>query len=280
MAKIKPQSMSPAFQFYPADFLSDVNVVMMNNRQLGCYIRLICYCWREGSIPNDLTKLAMLCHEEHEWLCHNWGSIAPCFDTTDDAAQLVHPRLERERIKQQTYRNIKSQAGKRGATKRWDGISKGWQSHASAIGLPLAENGKAIVSPMAKNSSSSSSSTSVLEPPISPKGDSEPTGFAEFWRTWPRHHRKIAKSKCLAHWTRHGLEGIASRVVAALKRSIASPDWTKDGGEFIPMPMSWLNKSPWETEDADVVAPKSNGDLAECGPVSMDELRRRLGVQS
>ena len=44
---------SPAFQFYPADFLSDSKVILMSNEAVGCYIKLICHGWLEGSIPSN-----------------------------------------------------------------------------------------------------------------------------------------------------------------------------------------------------------------------------------
>ena len=49
---------SPAFQFYAAEFLADENVVLMTNQELGCYMKLMCYCWREGSIPSEIPKIA------------------------------------------------------------------------------------------------------------------------------------------------------------------------------------------------------------------------------
>ena len=34
---------SPAFQFYASDFLVDENVNLMSNREIGCYIKLLCF---------------------------------------------------------------------------------------------------------------------------------------------------------------------------------------------------------------------------------------------
>jgi hypothetical protein len=36
---------SPAFQFYPQDFLSDDKVMAMNAAARGVYIVLLCHCW-------------------------------------------------------------------------------------------------------------------------------------------------------------------------------------------------------------------------------------------
>ena len=39
---------SPAFQFYPADYLTDTE--WMTSEEEGVYMRLLCHCWR-GSAP-------------------------------------------------------------------------------------------------------------------------------------------------------------------------------------------------------------------------------------
>jgi hypothetical protein len=90
----------------------------------------------------------------------------------------------------------------------------------------------------------------------SPKGDESqaPQGFNEFWKKWPSHHRKVGKSKCLRIWRKLGLERVVADVLRALERSKASPDWRKDGGAFIPQPVSWLGNTPWETDAAEMVA--------------------------
>jgi len=161
---------TPSFQFYPADFLADENVVMMSNQEIGCYIKLMCYCWREGSIPSDLTRIARLCGEDSLAMADLWIAIGSCFETaTDDPNRLVHPRLVKERSKQIEHKKERANSGRKGAESRWGKVSKG---NSSAIAQPLAE-------PIANDAFSSSSSTSVsissneeiraVKPPTPPK---------------------------------------------------------------------------------------------------------------
>lgn len=143
---------SPAFQFYPADFLADENVVLMTNRELGCYIKLMCYCWREGSIPSDVSKIARLCGEDGLAMADLWIAISSCFDLAiDDPSRLIHLRLVSELEKQKEHAKERSTSGKKGAEARW---GKGSKANSLAIAEPLAE-------PIANDGSSSSSSTSV-----------------------------------------------------------------------------------------------------------------------
>ncbi len=105
---------SPAFQLYAAEFLVDENVILMNNQEVGCYIKLMCFCWREKTIPTDVKKIARLCGETDEDMKKLWQSIKPCFKTTSNG-RMVHPRLEIERKKQEEWRGKSSYGGVRSA---------------------------------------------------------------------------------------------------------------------------------------------------------------------
>lgn len=149
---------SPAFQFYPADYLSDMKVRMLSWPSKGVYMDLLCYCWREEWIPNDSSAIAQLCG------CHDIAIIEPCMKLFDvdpeNASKLTHKRLNEERIKQQEFREERVESGKRGANKRWKGHKKQSKNRSA--------NGSAKKELMAKNGSSvfcllSSSSFSSLE---------------------------------------------------------------------------------------------------------------------
>ena len=96
------------------------------------------------------------------------------------------------------------------------------------------------------------------ETPPNPRkrGQDEPPGFARFWAAWPASTRKAARQQCRKRWERGELEPMADRIVAAVEAFKASADWLKDGGEFIPAPLVWLNQARWEAVEAlPVVAP-------------------------
>lgn len=105
---------SPAFQFYPKDFMGDMNVALMSLEERGAYITLMCFCWNEGELPADITRLSRLCGVSVDDMESLWEQVGPCFEEKDGA--LVHPRLEREREKQQK----RSNQARRAARKRWD----------------------------------------------------------------------------------------------------------------------------------------------------------------
>ena len=106
---------SPAFQFYPADYLSDSNTIAFTAEQDGHYLRLLCLCWLEGSIPIDprpLLKDGATISDE----CLN--PILKCFRINRKKTALVHPRLDAERCKQIAWREKSSAGGKASALKK------------------------------------------------------------------------------------------------------------------------------------------------------------------
>lgn len=75
--------------------------------------------------------------------------------------------------------------------------------------------------------------------------------FEMFWKAYPK---KTAKAYCKSIWDRKGLT--AEMVMDGLRLSIASRDWQKDGGQFIPNPSTWLNQGRWEDQGIDYAALK------------------------
>jgi uncharacterized protein YdaU (DUF1376 family) len=106
---------SPAFQFYPKDFLTDENVVVMSLAERGAYITLICQCWIDGTIPADVARLARMCGTPLSAFRKLWPALERCFTPARNGSErLVHPRLEKERKKQAEYRARQAENGAKG----------------------------------------------------------------------------------------------------------------------------------------------------------------------
>jgi hypothetical protein len=73
-----------------------------------------------------------------------------------------------------------------------------------------------------------------------------PPGFIRFWQAWPSHHRKDDKQKCIRKWISNDLEALTEVIVEDVTRRRTSIDWTKDNGQFIPAPLTYINKGTWE----------------------------------
>lgn len=108
----KPQSIkSPAFQFYPKDFLSSSKVQRMSLTEVGIYILLLSRAWLDGSLPSDVAEIAKLVKVPTARFAKMWrGSLSECF--IERAGRLVNARMEDERKKQADFRRRQSDNGK------------------------------------------------------------------------------------------------------------------------------------------------------------------------
>ena len=146
---------SPAFQFYPMDFLADSQVAAMTLQECGAYITLLCFCWRERSLPAEPEALARLCRVSTTAFARLWPALAPCFAVKD--GRLVQPRLDRERRKQARYRQLQAESGRKGGRAKALATGKRASSEPLASLQPKRSDGGSDW--LAKPSSSSSSSS-------------------------------------------------------------------------------------------------------------------------
>jgi uncharacterized protein YdaU (DUF1376 family) len=110
---------SPAFQFYPKDFLTDERVVLMSNTEVGIYVRLLCFCWLEGTLPLETVSLAHMARMPLKQFTKLWerSIVRTCFKLAEDG-RLHHKRLDEERNKQADFRRRQSDKGKASAASR------------------------------------------------------------------------------------------------------------------------------------------------------------------
>jgi hypothetical protein len=77
-----------------------------------------------------------------------------------------------------------------------------------------------------------------------------PAGFNDFWNLYPR---KQAKKKAQDAWRKIKADELPA-ILNGLRTAMQAEQWQRDGGQFVPLPASWLNGRRWEDE-ALAVAP-------------------------
>src|SRR3990167_2052181 len=123
---------SPAFQWYPKEFLSSSKVIAMTAAERGAYITLLSTQWLDGSLPNDLPVLARLAGIPTKQFIRIWPlNLGRCF--TVKGGRLVNGRLERERQKQVEYRERQALHGAKGGRPADKGFVK------ATVSEPLSE---------------------------------------------------------------------------------------------------------------------------------------------
>jgi len=71
--------------------------------------------------------------------------------------------------------------------------------------------------------------------------------FCKFWKLYPK---KRDKGHALKAWSKikKPVE-VLEKIKTALEWQTVSPEWKKEGGQFVPMPASYLNGLRWEDEN-------------------------------
>lgn len=67
--------------------------------------------------------------------------------------------------------------------------------------------------------------------------------FDAFWAEYPRKVSKLAAQKAFAK-----VKAPLDVLLAALRAQKKTEQWTRDGGQYIPYPATWLNGQMWEDQ--------------------------------
>lgn len=71
--------------------------------------------------------------------------------------------------------------------------------------------------------------------------------FDLFWLSYPK---KKSKGQAEKAWAKIPLdEHLAGIIISKVNEARASPEWTKEGGKYIPYPATWLNAKGWTDEN-------------------------------
>lgn len=222
---------APAFQFYPKDFLTDSHVVAMTLQELGAYVRLLCICWLDRSLPAEPACLARLCRVSPACFARLWPALKPCFAELD--GRLVQPRMERERAKQESYRAMKAAAGKNGGRPKAE--PKQDESTSQPAEKQTPSRTEAKESPPISDLRSAISD--LQKEPSSADAD-----FEVFRLAYPANRRVGGKLARAAFSRAVHIEPLPV-LLRALEQAKGSEQWQTP--KLIPLMTTWLNQERW-----------------------------------
>ena len=161
-----------------------------------------------------------------------WMAVWIDYASTIDLIKSDHRGLFSERmLEHKKHRKLLSEKGKEGAERRWEG-------HSHPISLPNSHPNASKVK------ESKGKETYTKE-------------FDQFWSVYPRRE---GKGLAYSSFRRLSLEdGLLDKIISAVEIQKRSDQWTKDGGQYIPMPATWLNQRRWEDEGIQVQSKKKVG---------------------
>ena len=80
----------------------------------------------------------------------------------------------------------------------------------------------------------------------------------EVW--WSQYPKKKSKGNAEKAWAKINPSAeLTEKIMQSLVAAVKSYDWTKEDGEYIPYPASWLNAKGWEDEYTEAKAGKGKG---------------------
>ncbi|MDD3394876.1 MAG: hypothetical protein PHG19_09585 [Anaerotignum sp.] len=106
------------------------------------------------------------------------------------------------------------------------------------------------------------------------KAPTDQERFNQFWKLYPN---KKAKAAALRRWKAMRIsQETFLAIMDGLQRALASQEWAKEGGTYIPHPATWLNGGCWEDEYKPMATERKRSETAKNNAV--DRRRQMMGV--
>ncbi len=103
----------PYMQFYVKEWLSSSSVTRMPLEAQGAYIRLLCYQWEEGSIPEAKEEVRLMLAASSKQIDAIWNHLCRVFPVSGDGERR-NPRCERDREEAFALMERNRENGRRG----------------------------------------------------------------------------------------------------------------------------------------------------------------------
>lgn len=265
---------APAFLLYVRDWLGDPALQSCAAATRGIWINALCFMWEapeRGKLAGTKDSLGRLLGATPAEMDQFWSDL--------DAYKFADVTFCNSNVTLSNRRMVRDEKIRQGTKLR---VAR-HRSNAPC---------NADVTPPS-SSSSSFSCTKVQKNPPTPQHHETPQrakpapaarpsdslgGFGEFWTAYPK---KVSKGQAERTWAKLKLAPLMLPVLlAALERSKKSPQWSKDGGRYIPHPSTWLNAKGWEdqepeTADSDSFRAEQEKDAAYEREIAQQRERNR-----
>jgi len=227
----------------------------MSGPEETALLRMMCVCWREGSLPDDdaqllrLTKLNQMVNHVDNQTITTWLNHVKTHFKQMDGKLFYEPFLK---AREESFRLLekRKRAGELGVKARQE---KRLANQPHGNHMVTTPNNHMVTTSCAPTP------TPTQTTPIPPfeKGESV---FEKFWELYPR---KISKEHARKEFKKLKLTvEDGQKLLVAVERQRKSPMWQKEAGRFIPFPRKWLEEKRWLD---DYAAPALEPTCAACG---------------
>ena len=109
------------FSFSPSEYLANQQIQMMSLEEEGVYIRLLSYCWQNGSVPKDPEQAARLVGKGASTTVV--ASVLRLFDATQNPQELTHFDLQQQKERLTQWKEKSAAGGRKSAATRKGGTT-------------------------------------------------------------------------------------------------------------------------------------------------------------
>lgn len=264
----RPGGIVNYYERHIGDYLK--NTAHLSLLEHGIYTRLLdVYYTREDGIPVDQVErlIGVRSKEERNAL----GDVLDEFFTVEKDV-LHQARCDREIARYRKKAAHNREVGKLGGRPRKTETQT--EPTNNPVGFKTEPTNNPPQYPVTSNH------TNTPKPPAA-----APDGFAQFWSAYPK---KVGKPAAEKAFRAAKLNGHLPEVLADVEAKAASPGWTKDGGQFVPNPATYLNQRRWE-DRIDAYSPPIRGpdpelmrleaDRKKAVPPSLEILERMAKIR-
>ena len=189
----------------------------------------------------------------------NTGEVPKLTAAAGMCFSFLRAQIDRDTEKWERTREMRVEAGRIGGIASGESRSTPKQNEAneaSASKLKQIEANEAV----------NVTVTVPVNAPVSVSGNKEirnsadkphksETDFDSFWKEYPRKTAKTDARKAFDILMKSKDAPTIERLVQSVTDHKRSKDWTKDGGQFIPHPATFIRKGMYDDEAPDVLAP-------------------------
>jgi len=153
--------------------------------------------------------------------------------------------IDRENENYASVVATRSEAGKKGASARWEKEKGNSKSH-----FENGKNGKSHL-PYGKNGQDKDKDKDKDKeniPPYNPPTGGDRVSYSvDFERFYAEYPRQVGKKPAYTAWKKLKPDkSLLEKILEGLSRWKASEDWTRNGGQFVCYPQKFLNARMWE----------------------------------
>ena len=239
-------SATPWVKWFPGDFLNGVSDMAPNEGWAYVMVLNLIYD-AQRPIKYDIARLARRCSMRPSTFSAAVDSLIEAEKLTLSDNHLSNRRAEKVI---ETRRKLVAKSSE-AATSRWSKVGEEPEQKQ--------QNGDAVASAMqCQTDAIPEARSQKLErvPPNPPRGKETKglfeTDFDDFWRAYPN---KKAKPAAKAAFLKATKRADVAAIMRGLERAKVSRDWTKDDGQFVPHPSTWLNGDRWADDVGATVHP-------------------------